>query len=91
MKLIWQKVNDWKFWALSNDQEDFYQLLLYNKINSFKGLIYFDQEPFLNLAFPSHQSLKNEAKKLLDPFTYQEFVRELYGPPVTANAQGNHK
>ncbi len=80
MKLIWEKVNDWKFWALANEQEDFYQLLLHNKINSIRGLIYDDQEPYLNLAHPSHQDLKSEAKKFLDPCTYVEFVRELYGP-----------
>lgn len=79
MNIIWNKVNDWKFWALANEQEDFYRLLLHNKINSIKGLVYVDQEPFLNPAFPSHQDLKRGAKKLLDPFTYEEFVRELYG------------
>lgn len=79
MKIIWDKVNDWKFWALANEQEEFYKVLLENKIHSTKGLIFEGSEPFLSMSIPYHQELKQEAQRLLDPLTYQEFVKELYG------------
>ena len=79
MKFIWDKVNDWKFWALANGQEEFYQVLLVNKIHSTKGLFFRGSEPYLSMSIPFHQHLKQEAQRLLDPVTFEEFVRELYG------------
>lgn len=79
MKIIWDKVNDWKFWALANNHEEFYKILLENKIHSTRGLIFIDTEPFLSMSIPYHQQLKQEAKRLLHPVIFQEFVKELYG------------
>lgn len=77
--LIWDKVNDWKFWALANGHESFYQLLLESPIRSTKDLIYVGSEPFLSPVVPRHQRLKREAKRLLDPIAFREFVAELFG------------
>lgn len=78
MRLIWEKINDWKFWALANGKEEFYQLLLYNKINSVKGVYYEEREPFLSLDIPNHQLLLSKAKALLEPDIYKEFSAELF-------------
>lgn len=78
MKVIWDKVNDWKFWALANEQEEFYRLLLENRIHSTKGVVYQGQEPFLLSEYPAHRLLDDRAKALLDPALYEEFRKELF-------------
>ncbi len=80
MKVIWDKVNDWKFWALSNEQEEFYQLLLDNRIHSTKGVVYQGPEPFLLPEYPTHRILSERARQLLDPVLYEEFKSELFLP-----------
>lgn len=76
--LIWQKVNDWKFWALANHREDFYQLLLNSNIHSAQGLLYVGSEPLLSLEVGDHLQLLQEAKRLLDPILFEQFFSELF-------------
>ncbi|RKD24366.1 hypothetical protein BEP19_08200 [Ammoniphilus oxalaticus] len=79
MNNIWDRVNDWKFWALANGQEQFYRLLLENNIHSTNGLVYDRAEPYLSLSIPSHRQLLQEARRLLDPPMFAEFYQDLYG------------
>lgn len=78
MHIIWDKVNDWKFWALANGHEEFYQVLLVNSINSIKGVFYENREPFLSMDIDAHQLLHNRAKGLLEPHIFKEFSAELF-------------